>query len=212
MGTCNQLALNETRHRLTQPSASGGPVATEGREHGEGVDGALPLRPSSTGMQSKDEHPGLAERGQRNRDDALSTCLSATESDGLETMGVRAGDSSAAVARKVPVRAKPKRGRQRVPSDGSVNQETVLQLLERQQYRCALTDQALTPESASLDHIVPVCRGGEHRIENTQVLERTVNRAKGTLSNEEFIALCGKVWRHAGLASGANPSMSQKQN
>jgi hypothetical protein len=29
------------------------------------------------------------------------------------------------------------------------------------------------------------------------VLDRRVNRAKGTLGNDEFVALCGAVWRHA---------------
>ena len=61
---------------------------------------------------------------------------------------------------------------------------------------CALTGRPLEPETAALDHILPVSRGGEHRIDNTQVLERTVNRAKGTLTNGEFIALCGEVVRH----------------
>jgi len=93
-----------------------------------------------------------------------------------------------------------------------VNPQAILQLLLRQQYRCALTARALTPETASLDHIVPVCRGGEHRIENTQVLERSVNRAKGTLTNDEFIALCGEVWRHAQPLSGACLSVSPNQN
>jgi 5-methylcytosine-specific restriction endonuclease McrA len=97
-------------------------------------------------------------------------------------------------------------------SDGSVNQEAVLLLLNRQGFRCALTGRVLTPESASLDHIVPVCRGGEHRIENTQVLEHRVNRAKGTLANDEFIALCGEVWRHAQPPSGACLSVSPNQN
>jgi 5-methylcytosine-specific restriction endonuclease McrA len=100
------------------------------------------------------------------------------------------------MAGQVSGHAKAKRRRQRSRSDGSVNQKAVLELLERQQYRCALTGRDLTPETASLDHIVPVCRGGEHHIVNTQVLEYSVNRAKGTLTNEEFIVLCGEVWRH----------------
>jgi len=83
-----------------------------------------------------------------------------------------------------------------VTDDGSVNPRAVMLLVERQRFRCALTSSPLTPETASLDHIVPVCRGGEHRIENTQVLDRAVNRAKGTLTNEQFIALCSQVWRH----------------
>ena len=80
---------------------------------------------------------------------------------------------------------------------GPVNVTNVLRLLEHQGYRCALTDRRLTPEVASLDHIVPVRNGGEHRIENSQVLHKEVNRAKSTMSNEEFIRMCREVVRHA---------------
>lgn len=80
---------------------------------------------------------------------------------------------------------------------GPVSVGNVLRLLERQNYRCALTGRPLTPELASLDHIVPVRCGGMHQIENAQVLHRNVNRAKTTMNNEEFIALCREVVEHA---------------
>ena len=79
---------------------------------------------------------------------------------------------------------------------GPVNVANVLRLLERQQYRCALTGRLLTPDTASLDHIVPVRCGGEHRVENTQVLHKDVNRAKTTMTNGEFIQLCREVVEH----------------
>ena len=77
---------------------------------------------------------------------------------------------------------------------GSVSIETVLQLLEYQQYRCALTGRMLTPQTAALDHIVPIRLGGEHVIENTQVLHKDVNRAKGSLTSNEFIDMCREVF------------------
>jgi 5-methylcytosine-specific restriction endonuclease McrA len=73
----------------------------------------------------------------------------------------------------------------------------VLQLLEWQGYRCALTGRPLTPDTASLDHVVPVRNGGEHRIENVQVLHKDVNRAKSTMTNEEFVQLCREVVEYA---------------
>ena len=82
---------------------------------------------------------------------------------------------------------------------GPVSTNNVLQLLEYQGYRCALTGRELTPETAALDHVVPVRNDGEHVIENTQVLHKEVNRAKGSLSNDEFIALCHEVVRWSGL-------------
>jgi len=35
--------------------------------------------------------------------------------------------------------------------------------------------------------------GGKHLVENTQVLHKDVNRAKTTMTNEEFIRLCREV-------------------
>lgn len=73
-------------------------------------------------------------------------------------------------------------------------------LLEYQQYRCALTGRRLTPETAALDHIVPIRLGGAHVIENAQVLHKDVNRAKGVLTNEEFLTICREVvaWADSG--------------
>lgn len=80
---------------------------------------------------------------------------------------------------------------------GPVNPQTLLHLLERQKYRCALTDRELTPDIAALDHIVPVSRDGKHEPGNIQILDKQVNRAKGTLTNDEFIQLCRDVVAHA---------------
>ena len=87
------------------------------------------------------------------------------------------------------------------PPRGSVCTGSVLKLLEYQQYRCALTGRRLTPEVTALDHIVPIRQGGEHVIENTQVLHKEVNRAKGSLSNEEFLAMCREVVRWSDSAA-----------
>jgi len=88
---------------------------------------------------------------------------------------------------------KPKRRRSpRLNTD--VTRVAVLQLLEDQQYQCALTKRSLEPQNACIDHIVALSCGGEHRLSNIQVLDREVNRAKGTLGNDEFVAMCGEVW------------------
>lgn len=87
------------------------------------------------------------------------------------------------------------------PPRGSVCTGNVLKLLEYQGYRCALTGRALTPQTTALDHIVPIRQGGEHVIENTQVLHKEVNRAKGSLSNEEFLAMCREVVRWSDSAA-----------
>jgi len=85
---------------------------------------------------------------------------------------------------------------------GAVSTENVLRLLDHQHYRCALTGRCLTPQTAALDHVMPMRRGGQHAIENTQVLHKDVNRAKGSLSNEEFLAMCREVVQWTDSASG----------
>jgi len=75
-------------------------------------------------------------------------------------------------------------------------------LLLRQNFRCALTGERLAPDNAALDHIRPICRGGNHTIENMQALTDAVNRAKGSLTQDEFIQLCRDVvaWSDRGLS------------
>ena len=76
---------------------------------------------------------------------------------------------------------------------GAVNAKNLLRLLKHQGHRCAPSGRELTPKTAALDHIVPITRGGRHRIENIQALHKQVNRAKGTMTNAEFIGLCRDV-------------------
>ena len=88
----------------------------------------------------------------------------------------------------------------RVPSrraKTNVTLNTILDLLEEQDYACALTGEPLDPDSAALDHVLPISRGGESKIENAQILHASVNRAKHTMTNDEFIEMCRKVVSHA---------------
>lgn len=88
------------------------------------------------------------------------------------------------------------------PTETPISAPGVLELLKRQQYLCALSGRVLTPESAALDHIVPVRVGGRHIIENAQVLDKDVNRAKNALTNTEFLSLCREV---VGWCGGGGP-------
>lgn len=67
-------------------------------------------------------------------------------------------------------------------------------MIESQAYLCAISGWSLTPETASLDHITPVSRGGELKaIANVQIVHTVINRMKGTMTNEEFISACKAV-------------------
>lgn len=78
----------------------------------------------------------------------------------------------------------------------------ILQMLQDQNFRCALTGRELMPETAALDHIEPISRGGEHVIGNVQILRKEVNRAKHTCTNEEFVEMCREVVKWAEEAGG----------
>jgi 5-methylcytosine-specific restriction endonuclease McrA len=66
-------------------------------------------------------------------------------------------------------------------------------LVESQGYQCYFSGITLTPETASVDHLQPLSKGGEHTIENLAVVHRDINAAKGTMAEEEFIELCERV-------------------
>jgi len=78
----------------------------------------------------------------------------------------------------------------------AITAKMILEVIERQGRRCALSGRELTPETASLDHIMPLSRGGAHDLGNLWVVDHKVNTAKGTLTVEEFIALCCEVADH----------------
>lgn len=67
------------------------------------------------------------------------------------------------------------------------------ELLEVQDYRCALTGKELSPDDVALDHIVPISNGGDFSLANSQLVSKSANRAKHTLSQDDFIELCKSV-------------------
>jgi 5-methylcytosine-specific restriction endonuclease McrA len=69
----------------------------------------------------------------------------------------------------------------------------VVGLIKDQGYLCALSGRPLTPETASLDHIMPLGRGGEHSLANVWVVDHQVNIAKGTMTVDEFVLMCRDV-------------------
>lgn len=79
---------------------------------------------------------------------------------------------------------------------GKVTAKKLRQLIEYQNYRCALAGDELTPDVASVDHNLPISKGGANVMENVQVLHTEVNRMKGGMSTLEFLLLCRKIVQH----------------
>lgn len=77
----------------------------------------------------------------------------------------------------------------------SVNRQSLEQKLKDQSFVCALTGETLQPSLSSLDHINPKCIGGDDEIGNVQIVLPCVNRAKGTMTQEQFVAMCHAVAR-----------------
>lgn len=85
-----------------------------------------------------------------------------------------------------------------------------LDLVIAQKCRCALTGERLTVDNVSIDHIIPVAKGGTNELSNLRLLTKRVNNALWDSSDEDFISLCKRVlWWHrkkknpGGQATGA---------
>lgn len=66
---------------------------------------------------------------------------------------------------------------------------------------CYLTGDVIDlakPSEYEFDHKTPRSRGGNNSFENLGISTREANRAKGTLTVDEFLDLCEKVLRHHG--------------
>ena len=78
---------------------------------------------------------------------------------------------------------------------GDLRKKRVIRLiLEDEQYRCYLTGVKLTPETAELDHVIPISQGGHPTdARNGGFLHSIVNRMKGVLTLDEFMHWCKAV-------------------
>jgi 5-methylcytosine-specific restriction endonuclease McrA len=66
-------------------------------------------------------------------------------------------------------------------------------MLIKQRARCAVSGIHLTPENVSIDHIVPLIKGGTHELSNLRLVAWDVNQAMSSRSDEDFIELCRQV-------------------
>jgi len=80
--------------------------------------------------------------------------------------------------------------------------ETLLSVLERQNYKCALSGIDLTcklskgtkyPTNVSVDRIIP---GGPYTVDNIQLVCRALNSWRADLSIDDFVEWCRRVVEH----------------
>jgi len=74
-------------------------------------------------------------------------------------------------------------------------------VLAKQRLRSPVSGALLTPANSSLDHIVPVSRGGRHVLGNVRWVLNQENRMKSDLTDREVLALSLANLRHR-MATG----------
>lgn len=74
---------------------------------------------------------------------------------------------------------------------------TSLQIYERDKWTCYLCGKPISkrqkaphPKSPSLDHVLPVCKGGGHTLENVKAAHLQCNQSKGGKTLEEYRKYC----------------------
>ncbi|MDV6033218.1 MAG: HNH endonuclease [Phycisphaera sp. RhM] len=90
---------------------------------------------------------------------------------------------------------KQKRKRQRKIDNHVVTIDYLRKKLDEQAYCCAISGEHLTPDNFALDHIIALADGGDFSPSNCQLVTKAVNRAKNTMSQEDFIAMCQRITR-----------------
>ena len=177
--------------RRPQRADAGRSVVTGRSQHGPRLaDSAESKAPLPAVRDTSTDLGGIRSFGDRDRSpEGVSSAIQP-----LAPLGDRTGDTDPAV-----------HPQERASGVGTpISTGSVLQMLEGQRYRCALSGRGLTPQTAALDHIVPVRCGGEHVGENAQILHKEVNRAKGSLTNAEFLDLCREVVDWSRRAAGGS--------
>tara|TARA_B110000438_G_C15460921_1_gene498847 strand:+ start:287 stop:664 length:378 start_codon:yes stop_codon:yes gene_type:complete len=68
-------------------------------------------------------------------------------------------------------------------------------LLKKQKGRCAISNQKMSPEMVTADHIIPVSRNPKtlHNQQNVWLVHKDVNTMKGALDYEELIKICKMI-------------------
>jgi hypothetical protein len=78
----------------------------------------------------------------------------------------------------------------------------LMKRLSENGFKCELTGVRLTLETFAIDHVVPLSKGGTNDFENLQIVHATVNKMKGTLSQDEFITWCKRIAAAASYGMG----------
>lgn len=82
--------------------------------------------------------------------------------------------------------------------DEAVTGKSLFRLAESNGFRCGLSGTEMHPDDASIDHVIPLSKGGSHTLSNIAVIHMTVNRMKGEMDHAEFVRWCTLIARWNG--------------
>lgn len=115
-------------------------------------------------LKKQDKHKMKASEYQRNNKDSINKAK-------------RRRYSTEEGKAKVKALAQTRRALKTTSSDGSVTAQFIISLLNKQNYKCAISGQCIK-EEYHIDHIKPLSKGGEHKSTNIQLLSPSVNMSK----------------------------------
>lgn len=74
----------------------------------------------------------------------------------------------------------------------------LFELAKSNGFRCAISGVELNPNEASLDHTIPLSKGGSHDMQNVDLIHMVVNRMKGEMDRKELVRWCKLIARWNG--------------
>lgn len=82
--------------------------------------------------------------------------------------------------------------------NGIITSFDLWKIAKRQKLLCPFTGQKLTVENISVDHFISKSKGGLNIPSNIRLVVKSINTAKQTMTDDEFINLCKCVVNYAG--------------